>query len=66
MKALLYKDFLLLWKQGRSFFLWAILLSVLSYRLLDGRLAVLNGMILLFFLLIFLLIFHENSPLLLS
>ena len=51
MKALLYKDFLLLWKQGRSFFLWAILLSVLSYRLLDGRLAVLNGMILLFFLL---------------
>ncbi|MBQ2297378.1 MAG: ABC-2 transporter permease [Ruminiclostridium sp.] len=51
MKALLYKDFLLLWKQGRSFFLWAILLSLLSYRLLDGRLAVLNGMILLFFLL---------------
>ncbi|MBR2491369.1 MAG: ABC-2 transporter permease [Ruminiclostridium sp.] len=51
MRALLYKDFLLLWKQGRSFFLWAVLLSVLSYRLLDGRLSVLNGMILLFFLL---------------
>ncbi len=51
MKALLYKDFLLLWKQGRSMALWAVILAILSYRVLDGGLAVINGMILLFSLL---------------
>ena len=50
MKALLYKDFLLLWKYGRDMILYLVIVAVLSYRLLDGGLAAANGIGLLFLL----------------
>lgn len=51
MKALLYKDFLLLWKQGRSTLLWVVGLTVVSLLLLKG-VAIVNGIILLYLLLL--------------
>lgn len=47
MKALLYKDFLLLWRSDRSFFFYAAVLAVVPYWVLDGELAVAHGIILL-------------------
>lgn len=47
MKALLYKDFLLLWRSDRAFFLYAAVLAVVPYRVLDGELAAAHGLILL-------------------
>ena len=50
MKALLYKDVLLLWKHGRDMLLYLAIVAVVSYRLLDGGLAAANGIGLLFLL----------------
>ena len=52
MKALLYKDFLLLWKEHRETILYLAVVAVLSYRVADGAWAVINGFGLLFLLLI--------------
>ena len=52
MKALLYKDFLLLWKEGRGTTLFFAAMAVASYLLQKGELAPINGMGLLFLLLI--------------
>jgi hypothetical protein len=43
MKALLYKDFLLLWKDHRGTILYLAVVAVLSYRVADGAWAVVNG-----------------------
>lgn len=51
MKALLYKDFLLLWKTSRSTLLWIVGLTVVSLWLLKG-VAIVNGIILLYLLIL--------------
>ena len=51
MKALLYKDFLLLWKHSRSTLLWVVGLTLVSLLLLKG-VAIANGIILLYLLLL--------------
>ena len=50
MKALLYKDILLLWRYGRDMVLYLVIVAVVSYRLLEGGLAAANGIGLLFLL----------------
>lgn len=52
MKALLYKDFLLLWKEHRETILYLAVVAVLSYRIADGAWAVINGIGLLVLLVI--------------
>ena len=52
MKALLYKDFLLLWKEGRGTALFFAAMAAASYLLQKGALAPINGFGLLFLLLI--------------
>jgi len=52
MKALLYKDFLLLWKDGRGTALFFAAMAVASYLLQKGELAPINGFGLLYLLLI--------------
>ena len=52
MKALLYKDFLLLWKEGRRTALFFAAMAAASYLLQKGALAPINGFGLLFLLLI--------------
>ena len=52
MKALLYKDFLLLWKDHKETILYLAVVAVLSYRVADGAWAVINGFGLLYLLLI--------------
>lgn len=52
MKALLYKDFLLLWKNGRGTALFFAAMAVASYLLQKGELAPINGFGLLYLLLI--------------
>jgi hypothetical protein len=52
MKALLYKDFLLLWKDHKETILYLAVVAVLSYRVADGAWAVINGVGLLFLLVI--------------
>lgn len=52
MKALLYKDFLLLWKEGRGTALFFAAMAAASYLLQKGALAPINGFGLLYLLLI--------------
>ncbi|MBR3753024.1 MAG: ABC-2 transporter permease [Ruminiclostridium sp.] len=52
MKALLYKDLLLLWKEGRGTALFFAAMAAASYLLQKGELAPINGFGLLFLLLI--------------
>ena len=43
MKALLYKDLLLLWQDHKGTILYLAVVAVLSYRVADGQWAVING-----------------------
>lgn len=51
MKALLYKEFFLLWKTSRSTLFWVLGLTVVSLLLVKG-IAIVNGIILLYFLIL--------------
>lgn len=51
MKALLYKDFLLLWKTSRSTLLWVVGLTTVSLLLFKG-IAIVNAIILLYLLIL--------------